>query len=392
MRAVTSPSTIRVAIAPDKFKGSLTAAEAADAIASGLLRSCPGAQLVRCPVADGGEGTVEAALSAGYERRTVTVQGPTGEPVPASFALRAESAVLEMAEASGLRALAGGRPAPLTASTFGTGQLIAAALDAGAREVVLGLGGSATTDGGAGMVQALGARFLDPAGVDLPPGGAALRRLDRIDAAGLDPRLAHTSVILASDVDNPLLGSNGAAAVYGPQKGASAEDVAVLDAGLRRFADVIRRDLGRSVADVPGAGAAGGTGAGALAFLQARLESGIALVLRVVGFADLVRDADLVITGEGSLDAQSLAGKAPLGIATACRALGVPVVALVGRLLVTPAELAAAGISSARALLELQPDVELAQRHAAVLLAALAEQVGAAFVAEAQPLRSGRRE
>lgn len=372
---------LRVVVSPDKFKGSLSAVEAAQAITDGLLRGCPGVEVVARPVADGGEGTVAAVVSAGYEPRTVTVSGPTGEPVTATFALNGESAVLELAEASGLRHLPGGGAAPLTASTFGTGEVIGAALDAGARKLVLGLGGSATTDGGAGMASALGARFLDATGAELPAGGGALVDLDRIDLDAWDPRLAETTVVLASDVDNPLVGPNGAAAVYGPQKGASPDDVLTLDAALRRYADVVERDFGVAIADVPGAGAAGGAGGGALAFLGARVESGIGLVLRVIGFADAILDADLVITGEGSLDAQSLSGKAPVGVALAARSAGVPVVALVGRLLVTPAQLEAVGIRSAHALVELEADVTRAQANAADLLARLAEDVGRSLYA-----------
>lgn len=372
-----SPPRLRIVVAPDKFKGSLTAGAAATAIRTGLLRACPDADVVLLPVADGGDGTVEAAVAAGYQRRSVGVRGPTGERVHATFAVRGRSAVLELAEASGLRRLPGGRPAPLTASTWGTGELLLAALDSGASSLVLGVGGSASTDGGAGMAQALGARLLDVAGRQLPPGGAALLDLDRIEVDGLDPRLAAVTVVLASDVDNPLVGPRGAAAVYGPQKGASPDDVARLDAALTRYAQVVRRDLGMAIAGAPGAGAAGGTGAGAMAFLGAASTSGIALVLDVVGFAAAVAGADLVITGEGSLDVQSLAGKAPVGVAAAAAAAGVPVVALCGRLEVTPEQLRAVGISSARALLELQPDPGLAQRDAAELLARLAEQVGA---------------
>lgn len=367
---------LEVVVAPDKFKGSLTASQAADAIAVGLSRGCPGAQITVLPVADGGDGTVDAAVASGYERRLVVVQGPTGEPVTAALAVRGDTAVVELAEASGLRQLPLGRPAPLTASTYGTGQVLRAALDAGARRVVLGVGGSAGTDGGAGMAQALGVRLLDAHGRDLERGGLALAALDSIDVSGLDPRLLATEVVVASDVDNPLVGPHGAAAVYGPQKGASEQDVAVLDAALRRYAEVLRRDLGVDVAQTAGAGAAGGTGAGALAFLRARIASGIALVLEVVGFADAAAGADLVVTGEGSLDAQSLHGKAPVGVAAAAGAAGVPVLALVGRLEVTPEQLCAVGIARARALLELEPDPERAQGDAAVLLAALAEQAG----------------
>jgi len=367
----------RIVVAPDKFKGSLTAVAAARAIARGLERSCPDAELVLLPVADGGDGTVDAAVAAGHQRREVVVQGPTGEPVTAAIAVRETSAVIEMAEASGLRRLPGGRPAPMTASTFGTGQLLRAALDAGARHVVLAVGGSASTDGGAGMAQALGARLLGSTGQDVSPGGAGLADLASIDISALDRRLADTEVVVASDVDNPLVGARGAAAVYGPQKGASEQDVAVLDAALSHYAAVVARDLGLDVAHTPGAGAAGGTGAGALAFLDARLTSGIELVLDVIGFADALAGADLVITGEGSLDEQSLAGKAPVGVARAAAAAGVPVIALVGRLEVTPEQLREVGITGAHALLEIEPDPAVAQRNAGALLANLAEQVGA---------------
>ena len=368
----------RIVVAPDKFKGSLSATQAAHAIARGLARGCPGAELVVLPVADGGEGTVDAAVAAGYEQRQVVVAGPTGEPVDASFAVLGDRAVIEMAEASGLRRLPGERPAPLAASTFGTGELIRAALDAGARHVVLGVGGSASTDGGAGMAQALGARLLDAAGEEIPPGGAGLADLDRIDATGLDPRLADTELVVASDVDNPLVGARGAAAVFGPQKGATPDDVAVLDAALARYAGIVARDLGVDVAQLPGAGAAGGTGGGAIAFLGARLTSGIELVLEVVGFSSALEGADLVVTGEGSLDEQSLSGKAPVGVARAAARAGVPVVALVGRLEVGPEQLQGVGIGEAHALLDIAPDATVAQRDADRLLGQLAERVGAA--------------
>ena len=289
-----------------------------------------------------------------------------------------DRAVIEMAEASGLRRLPGERPAPLAASTFGAGELVRAALDAGARHVVLGVGGSASTDGGAGMAQALGARLLDAAGEEIPPGGAGLAGLDRIDATGLDPRLADTELVVASDVDNPLVGARGAAAVFGPQKGATPDDVAVLDAALARYAGIVARDLGVDVAQLPGAGAAGGTGGGAIAFLGARLTSGIELVLEVVGFSSALEGADLVVTGEGSLDEQSLSGKAPVGVARAAARAGVPVVALVGRLEVGPEQLQGVGIGEAHALLDIAPDATVAQRDADRLLGQLAERVGAA--------------
>lgn len=372
-----TPGRLRIVVAPDKFKGSLTATEAARAIGLGLSRGRPGAEIVLLPVADGGDGTVDAAVAAGYERRRVVVTGPTGEPVEACFAIRGDRAVIEMAEASGLRQLPLGRSAPLTASTAGTGMLVCAALDAGALHLVLGVGGSASTDGGAGMMQALGVRLLGDAGEVLAPGGAGLAGLTRIDVTDLDPRLAGVEVVVASDVDNPLVGPLGAAAVFGPQKGATRDDVAVLDVAMARWAAVVHRDLGVDVAGMAGAGAAGGTAAAAVAFLGARITSGIALVLDVVGFADALDGADLVVTGEGSLDVQSLAGKAPVGVARVAAAAGIPVVALVGRLSVDPAELRAVGITRARAILEIEPDPAAAQRDAATLLARLAEHVGA---------------
>src|SRR5882757_10310659 len=268
----------RVLIAADKFKGSLTALEVAVHVEAGLRSVVPGLTVEALPVADGGDGTVDAAVAAGFERRTVRVTGPLGEPVEAAYALRAGIAVVEMAEASGLRHLPPGVFAPLTATTYGTGELLLAALDAGARTIVLGVGGSATTDGGAGMLVALGARLLDGEGVPVGPGGGPLAELVTADLTRLDPRLTGTEVVLAGDVDNPLLGPKGAAAVYGPQKGASPQDVAVLDAALGPAA--------ATAAEAPGAGAAGGIGYAALAGLGARFRAGIDVMLEVLGFAD----------------------------------------------------------------------------------------------------------
>jgi glycerate kinase len=371
---------MRVVIAPDKFKGSLTAAEAAKIIEAGLRRARPDVETVLLPVADGGDGTLAAILAGGAERVEVQVSGPTGEPVNATFALTGDDgAMVEMAEASGLRQLPGGRAAPRDATTYGTGELILAALDRGMRRLLLGIGGSATTDGGTGMAAALGVRFLDALGKDLPPGGAALMRLARIDVSELDPRIAKTSVTVACDVDNPLTGPHGAAAVYGPQKGAAGDDVLLLDSALRRYARVLREDLGLDVAEVPGAGAAGGLGAGAIAFLGATLRPGIELVLETVGFDAAVAGADLVITGEGSLDAQSLRGKAPHGVAKAATAHGVPVIALAGQVTVPEPRLRAAGIEEAYALTDLEPDVDRCRRDAPQLLERLAERAGLAW-------------
>jgi glycerate kinase len=371
--------SMRIVVAPDKFEGSLSADEAARAIEAGLRRARPDAEVVRLPVGDGGAGTLAAVLAAGFERVAVRASGPTGEPVDAAIAVQGASAFVEMAEASGLRRLPGGVKAPRDATTYGTGELVRAALDRGARQLVLGIGGSATTDGGSGMASALGVRLLDGRGGDLPPGGAALLRLARIDTSGLDPRVAEVDVTVASDVDNPLVGPQGAAAVYGPQKGAGPDDVLLLDSALRRYARVLAADLGVDLADTPGAGAAGGLGAGAIAFLGASLRPGIELVLELVGFAEAAAGADLVITGEGKLDAQSLRGKAPFGVARAATGQGVPVVALGGVVEVAERELRAAGFEEAHALTELEPDVERCIAEAAPLLERLAERLGRAW-------------
>lgn len=350
-----------VVIAPDKFKGSLSAAQVAAHVAAGLRRAGVTVPLIELPVADGGDGTVDAAVAAGYQRRVTTVTGPVGGRVTASFAMLDETAVIEAAQACGLSllsSLTGGELAPLTATSRGVGELILAATAAGARRVVLGLGGVATSDGGAGMARALGARPLDAAGADLPPGGAALARLARLDLSGLRD-LAGVEFLLACDVDNPLLGASGAAAVYGPQKGASPLDVPVLDGALARWADIAERALGRGCRDVPGAGAAGGLGFAALAFLRAQRRPGIDLLLEMLGFGSHLDGARLVITGEGSLDAQTVRGKAPAGVARAAAARNppVPVVALAGVCSLSPSQLNAAGISAAYALTGIEPDV-----------------------------------
>jgi glycerate 2-kinase len=365
----------RVLIAPDKFKGSLTAPEVAEHVARGLRRARPDVRPVLLPVADGGEGTVDAAVAAGFARRRAVVTGPTGERVTASYAVRGEDAVVELAEASGLRRLPGGRLEPLTSGTFGTGELIGVAIDGGARRVVLGLGGSSSTDGGAGMAAALGARFLDSAGRELPPGGAALLDLAAVDASRLAERLSGAVVVVASDVDSPLLGADGAAAVFAPQKGATPQDVRTLESGLAHLAAIVRRDLGVDVADRPGAGAAGGAGFAAMAFCAATVEPGTAYLLDLLDFAGHLARADLVITGEGSLDGQTLRGKAPAGVALAAGRAGVPVVAVAGRCLLTGDELRRAGIGRAYALTDIEPDQARCMREAGPLLERLAERI-----------------
>ncbi|WP_433510009.1 glycerate kinase [Nonomuraea sp. CA-143628] len=372
-----------VLVAPDKFKGSLTAAEVAAHVSAGL-----GVPAIELPVADGGDGTVDAVVACGFTRVSRQVTGPTGEPVQASYARRGDTAVVELAEASGLRRLPGGLE-PLTATSYGTGELVADAIRQGAKRIVLGLGGSACTDGGAGMAQALGARFLDAQGDELEYGGAALGRLDRIDISGFTD-MSGIEVVVASDVDNPLLGPHGAAAVYGPQKGATLEDVPILDRALGRLAAVATRTHGLAgavehddvprpmgVAGAPGAGAAGGVGFAALAFLHAEVRPGIDYLLDLLGFGEQVKGARLVITGEGSLDEQSLRGKAPVGVAQAAARAGVPVVAVCGRRTLSDAELRAAGIEAAYALTDLEPDPARCMADAAALLERLAAKLAA---------------
>ncbi|MFJ8079743.1 glycerate kinase [Streptomyces sp. NPDC096205] len=374
--------THRVLVAADKFKGSLTAVQVAERVTAGLRRVVPGLEVEALPVADGGDGTVAAAVAAGFERRVVRVSGPLGDEVTAAFALREGTAVVEMAEASGLQRLPEGVFAPLTASTYGSGELLKAALDAGARTIVFGVGGSATTDGGAGMLAALGARFLDASGEPVPPGGGGLASLASADLSGLDPRLAEVELVLASDVDNPLTGPKGAPAVYGPQKGASAEDVAALDAALAHFAEVLGAAVGARAAEfaeAPGAGAAGGIGYGAM-LVGARFRPGIEVMLDVLGFAPALERATLVITGEGSLDEQTLHGKAPAGVAAAARAADKEVVAVCGRLALAPEVLGRAGIRRAYPLTEVEPDVAKCIAEAGPILETVAESIARDFL------------
>ncbi|MFE4826589.1 glycerate kinase [Streptomyces sp. NPDC056672] len=373
----------RVLIAADKFKGSLTAVQVAERVTAGLHRVAPEVTVETLPVADGGDGTVAAAVAAGFERREVRVTGPLGDELTAAYALRDGMAVVEMAEASGLQCLPAGVFAPLTATTYGSGELLRAALDAGARSIVFGVGGSATTDGGAGMLAALGARFLDADGRPIGPGGGGLRDLATADLSGLDGRLGATEIVLASDVDNPLTGPKGAPAVYGPQKGASPEDVVTLDAALAHYATVLETAIGSRAADLalsPGAGAAGGIGYGALVGLGAGFRPGIEVMLDVLGFASALSRATLVITGEGSLDEQTLHGKAPAGVAAAARARNIEVIAVCGRLALPPEALGRAGIRRAYALTELEPDPAVCMAEAGPLLERLAANIARDFL------------
>jgi glycerate kinase len=375
----------QVVVAPDKFKGSLTAAEVAAHVAAGIRRVDPDREVREIPLADGGEGTVDAALAAGAHLREIRVTGPLGHPVDARYALLDEpggpTAVLEMALASGLAFTGADDRAARESSSFGTGELVAAALDAGARRIVLGVGGSASTDGGAGLLVALGARLLDDGGARLPGGGAALRRLARVDLSGLDARLEDLEVVLAADVENPLLGVDGAAAVYGPQKGADARAVADLEAGLTRWVEALV-EAGvagaREGAQEPGAGAAGGVGYAALTLLGARRRRGIDVVLDLTGFDRAVDGAALVVTGEGSLDEQSLFGKTPVGVAAAATAAGVPTIAVAGRTTLAQETLTEHGISDRYVLTEIEPDVAVCIAEAGRLL----EDVGARIAAD----------
>lgn len=370
---------MRVILAPDKFKGSLSAPDVARYLAEGLRSTHAGLDLELMPVADGGEGTVDAVVAAGFTRVSATVQGPTGEPVVADFAVRGAVAVIEMAAASGLAVLHEGRMSPLAASTFGTGQLVSAALDHGCTEIVLGVGGSATTDGGAGMLAALGATFKDAAGRHLPPGGGALASVTNIDLGGLDTRMGGVTFTLASDVDNPLLGPDGAAAVFAPQKGASAEHVTHLENALERYFRIMANALGMAAVDAidaPGSGAAGGTGYAALAVLNAKRRPGIEVILGLTGLAGKINGAGLVITGEGSLDEQSLFGKAPMGVASAARAAGVPVVAVCGRTTLDAATLHGAGFAHTHALTDIEPNTSLCMENAGSLLTQIGARIG----------------
>jgi glycerate kinase len=323
---------VRIVVAPDKFKGSLGAAAVAETIAAALREALDGAEIVTIPMADGGEGTVDAFRDAGALVLTAAVEGPLGEALDARFALEGDAAIVEVAAASGFSLLSADRRDPRRASSYGTGQLVKAALDAGAKHVVIGLGGSAVNDGGAGFLQALGYRFLDELGAELPRGGAALALLDRIDPSHADPRLGGLTFEGACDVENPLCGPLGASAVFGPQKGASEEMVAQLDAALARFADVSARLLGRDARDLPGAGAAGGFGYALAQFFRARLRSGAEIVAELCGLGAALDGAALCISGEGRIDSQTLAGKTVAGVARFARARGVPVVAFCGSL------------------------------------------------------------
>jgi glycerate 2-kinase len=343
---------VRVVIAPDKFKGSLTALRVARAIATGVRRAFPEAEIVTCPMADGGEGTVDALVEAiGGRKLSRTVTGPLGTPVVAEFGLLDDGrAVIEVAAACGIALLTEEDRDPLRASSDGVGELLAAALDEGVTGAIIGIGGTASSDGGTGAAATLGWRFLDSAGRPVSPGGGGLVELSRID--GSVARRVEIPLVAGYDVTNPLLGEQGAAPVFGPQKGASPEQVAVLATGLERLDKRIEEDLGLKISDRPGSGAGGGLGAGIVAFLGGKLEPALEMVMDAVGIDEVLERADLVITGEGKLDGQSLAGKAPVGVARRASAAGVRCIAVAGDVELGGEEVRAAGFESAISLVE----------------------------------------
>jgi glycerate 2-kinase len=320
-------------LAPDSFKESMTAKEVCMAMEKGIKKALPEAVCIQVPMADGGEGTVQSLVDATDGKiYPVTVTGPLGTPVEASFGILGdgETAAIEMASASGIQFVSKETKNPLITTTYGTGELVKAALDQGVRKIIIGIGGSATNDGGAGMAQALGVRLLDENGEELDFGGGALGRLATVDASGIDPRLEDTIIYVASDVSNPLCGEKGASHVFGPQKGATPEMVQTLDANLAHYAGVLKEQLGKDFIDFPGAGAAGGLGAGLLAFTSAELRRGIELVIDFTKLEDKVKMADFVLTGEGGIDFQTQYGKTPYGVARAAKKYGKPVIALAG--------------------------------------------------------------
>jgi glycerate kinase len=379
---------MKIVIAPDSFKDSLDAAGVARAIATGLAEALPQAELVECPMADGGEGTMEAILAASHgQLRRQTVRGPLGQSVEAGWGWLAESrtAIIEMAQASGIQLVPSGQRDACRSSTWGTGELMAAALAAGAQRIVLAIGGSATNDGGSGMLRALGLRLLDADGQPLEEGGLALARLARIDASDLDPRLAEVQVEVAADVDNPLCGPNGASAIFGPQKGATPEQVQALDQALGHFADHCAQLLGEDVREYPGCGAAGGMGFAAKAFMGARFRPGVEVVAELAALDALVQGADLVITGEGRFDAQTLRGKTPMGVARVAKRHGVPVVVLAGTLGEGYQQLYAHGIDAAFALASGPMSLEQACANAGPLLQARASDIARLWMCAKRP-------
>mgnify|MGYP001013375099 CR=1 FL=1 len=375
---------MRIVIAPDSFKGSLSSAEVAQAMARGVGHVLPQAELVLLPLSDGGEGLVDSLTEAsGGELLDVDVIGPLGSPVQATMGLMGggRTAVIEMAQASGLILVSESKRNPLVTTTFGTGELIRKALDLGCDHLIIGIGGSATNDGGMGMAQALGFRFLDAEGAPLGSGGGELARLERIDARGVDPRLAQVRIDVACDVNNPLTGPQGASYIYGPQKGATPEMVELLDGALVNYERILLKDLNQDVGKVPGAGAAGGLGAALMALLKGSLVSGIELVLDVLGFDKKLLGAQLILTGEGKFDAQSAYGKVPMGVARRGKKHGVPVCVIAGSVLPGAKVLHGEGVSAYFSILNQPMSLQEAMTRGAELVEYQAAQVVRLFCA-----------
>ena len=373
---------MKIVIAPDSYKESLSALQVAEEIEAGFREVLPDAEYLKLPMADGGEGTVAAMVaSTGGSLLESDVTGPLGEAVKACYGLTGDgkTAIIEMASASGLALVAANLRNPLETTTFGTGELIRAALDAGARHLVIGIGGSATNDGGTGMLQALGVKLLDHDGRQIGFGGGSLAHLDRIDISGMDQRLKECTIEAACDVNNPLTGPKGASRIFGPQKGATAEMVAQLDANLSRYAGLINRDLSVQVDSVPGAGAAGGMGAALMAFFGAKLRPGIEIVVETVGLEAIIKDADLVITGEGRIDSQSIHGKTPIGVAAVAKRYGKPVIGIAGSLSYDVDVVHEYGIDAVFSVLSQVGTLEEAFTNAAANLRAASRNIAAAL-------------
>ncbi|BCJ88046.1 glycerate kinase [Effusibacillus dendaii] len=369
---------MKIVLAPDSFKGSLTAKEVCDAMEEGIRRVIPAADIVKIPMADGGEGTVQSLVdTTGGQILTEVVTGPIGQKVTAKYGILGDgqTAVIEMAEASGLYLVPADKRNPLLTSTYGTGELIRAALDRGCRKFILGIGGSATNDGGAGMAQALGVRFIDSNNQELPFGGGSLDKLERLDLSAVDSRLAECSFTVACDVDNPLTGPQGASHIFGPQKGATPEMIRLLDANLSHYAAVVEKQLNRSIQNLPGAGAAGGLGFAMVAFLNAVLKRGIDIVIEATDLPRQVMGADLVLSGEGQCDGQTVRGKTPFGVAKTAQTAGVPVILIAGSIGQGVEELYSHGVCSVFSIVDRPMSLQEAMERAVELIANTVERV-----------------
>jgi len=369
---------MRIIVAPDSFKGSASAVAVAKAMEQGVLSVFPEAEVVQVPIADGAEGTIEAFIVAtGGQIITESVLGPLGNPIETYWGILGdgETGVIEMAAASGLPLVPPEKRNPCITTTFGTGELIKAALDRGIRKLIIGIGGSATNDGGMGMACALGVRFLDAVGNSLPSGGAALQQLVTIDVSKIDARLTETTIVVACDVDNPLCGPRGASAIYGPQKGATVEMITELDAALAKFAAIAKNTTGKDVAEYPGAGAAGGLGAGLLLFTNAQLLPGVDIVLEAVRFADIAKEADFIITGEGCTDFQTAGGKAPVGVARIAEQYNVPTFCVSGSLGKGYEEVYSCGISGLMSIIPAPMNLAECMTNATKLIQAATERI-----------------